>query len=129
MMRTIVVDDEWLPAEMRREQENDPEIGVILQWKKNNQRPTWEEISSMSRNIKSYWAQWESLKIKDGLLMRSFELDSIGNERLQLVVPKSRVKAVLERLHDGTSGGHFGIKKNNGEGPLQILLGTLQGRC
>ncbi|KAJ8946274.1 hypothetical protein NQ318_023124 [Aromia moschata] len=45
----------------------------IVNWKKEDRKPTWEEVSRYSPTVKSYWAQWNSLVLSDGLLKRVLE--------------------------------------------------------
>ncbi|KAJ8953486.1 hypothetical protein NQ318_023607 [Aromia moschata] len=40
---------------------------------KEDRKPTWEEVSRYSLTVKSYWAQWNSLVLSDGLLKRVLE--------------------------------------------------------
>ncbi|KAJ8944399.1 hypothetical protein NQ318_023172 [Aromia moschata] len=56
-----------------RNQENDPNLKPIVNWKKEDRKPTWEEVSRYSPTVKSYWAQWNSLVLSDGLLKRVLE--------------------------------------------------------
>lgn len=49
--------------------------------------------------------------IDDDLLKRTLESVDGTEQKLQLVIPKSKVREVLQELHDGTSRGHLGIKK------------------
>lgn len=52
-------------------------------------RPSWEIIASFSEIVKSYWAQWDSLCVCEGVLYRLWE-NSAGNYiTKQLVLPKS----------------------------------------
>ncbi|KAJ8948952.1 hypothetical protein NQ318_022974 [Aromia moschata] len=39
------------------DQENDPNLKPIVNWKKEGRKPTWEEVSRYSPTVKSYWAQ------------------------------------------------------------------------
>ncbi|KAJ8958721.1 hypothetical protein NQ318_016449 [Aromia moschata] len=71
--RLTVVNDDWQPDELLRDQENDPNLKPIVNWKKEGRKPTWEEVSRYSPTVKSYWAQWNSLVLSDGLLKRVLE--------------------------------------------------------
>ncbi|KAJ8954847.1 hypothetical protein NQ318_023411 [Aromia moschata] len=71
--RLTVVNDDWQPDELLRDQENDPNLKPIVNWKKEDRKPTWEEVSRYSPTVKSYWAQWNSLVLSDGLLKRVLE--------------------------------------------------------
>ncbi|KAJ8957178.1 hypothetical protein NQ318_007739 [Aromia moschata] len=93
--------------ELLRGQENDPNLKPIVDWKKEDRKPTWEEVSRYSPTIKSYWAQWNSLVLSDGLLKRVLKKSDGTEERKQLIVPRNRVPEVLEEIHNGSTGGHL----------------------
>lgn len=106
--RTTVIDDNWQPQTIKIDQEEDPELRIILDAKYKDQRPTWQEVAPCSPVVKSYWAQWDSLILKDGVLKRV--LDE-SETREQLIIPRSRVPEILRHLHDGAGGGHLGVTK------------------
>ncbi|KAJ8957194.1 hypothetical protein NQ318_007756 [Aromia moschata] len=75
--RLTVVNDDWQPDELLRDQGNDPNLKPIVNWKKEGRKPTWEEVSRYSPTVKSYWAQWNSLVLSDGLLKRVLEKSDV----------------------------------------------------
>ncbi|KAJ8941489.1 hypothetical protein NQ318_006175 [Aromia moschata] len=83
--RLTVVNDDWQRDELLRDQENDPNLKPIVNWKKEGRKPTWEEVSRYSPTVKSYWAQWNSLVLSDGLLKRVLEKSDGTEERKQLI--------------------------------------------
>ena len=111
--RTAVADDEeWTTAQLRKDQEEDVDIGPLLKWKENVvERPAWSKISDESPSFKALWAQWESLRVENGLFKRAWESPDGKHTTIQLVVPATRVKEVLLEMHNGGSGGHFEISK------------------
>ncbi|KAJ8947071.1 hypothetical protein NQ318_019966, partial [Aromia moschata] len=113
--RLTVVNDDWQRDELLRDQENDPNLKPIVNWKKEGRKPTWEEVSRYSPTVKSYWAQWNSLVLSDGLLKRVLEKSDGTEERKQLIVPRNRVPEVLEEIHNGSTGGHLGVTKTLGK--------------
>ncbi|KAJ8946991.1 hypothetical protein NQ318_019072 [Aromia moschata] len=110
-----VANDDWQRDELLRDQENDPNLKPIVNWKKEGRKPTWEEVSRYSPTVKSYWAQWNSLVLSDGLLKRVLEKSDGTEERKQLIVPRNRVPEVLEEIHNGSTGGHLGVTKTLGK--------------
>jgi hypothetical protein len=60
--------DGWDPVPLRREQLDDPDVGSILQEVETGQRLEWKDIANCSPTYKSYWAQWKSLMVRDGVL-------------------------------------------------------------
>jgi hypothetical protein len=86
-------------------------IGKILSFKESGDKPKWEDITGHGNELKSLWAQWESLQVgPDGLLYRVLG-GLAAKDRKQLVIPKSLTDVVLEMLHNGVTGGHMGVKR------------------
>ncbi|KAJ8944416.1 hypothetical protein NQ318_023189 [Aromia moschata] len=112
---TTAVNDDWLSEKVLKDQENDPNLKPIVNWKKEDRKPTWEEVSRYSPTVKSYWAQWNSLVLSDGLLKRVLEKSDGTEERKQLIIPRNRVPEVLEEIHNGSTGGHLGVTKTLGK--------------
>jgi hypothetical protein len=101
----------WDPAALSTEQLNDPDIGCILQEVETGQRPEWKDIADRSPTYKSYWAQWKSLAVRNGILERNWEFANGRPQIAQIVLPRSRVKDVQTKLHGGSSGSHLGPTK------------------
>ncbi|XP_073815088.1 uncharacterized protein [Musca autumnalis] len=93
------------------EQRKDPVLSKIIAAKEGDQRPSQKDIASESHILKSYWAQWNSLLLKDGSLYRRWESEDGKTKRNLIVVPDSKVKEILTEFHHGTSGWHLGITK------------------
>jgi hypothetical protein len=89
----------------------DDNLGQLLQEAEAGQRPEWRDISDNSPVHKSYWAQWESLAVTDGVLERRWKSDDGKNKTAQTVIPRGKVKEVLAEMHGGHSGGHLGVNK------------------
>ncbi|KAJ8959147.1 hypothetical protein NQ318_022408 [Aromia moschata] len=133
--KTTAVNDDWLSEKVLKDQENDPNLKPIVNWKKEDRKPTWEEVSRYSPTVKSYWAQWNSLVLSDGLLKRVLEKSDGTEERKQLIVPRNRVPEVLEEIHNGSTGGHLGflhlfllayrssVHETTGQTPASIVMG------
>jgi hypothetical protein len=54
---------------VRREQLAEDDVGQLLK-EVEARRPGWEDINDRRPNYKSYWAQWKSLTVRNGLLER-----------------------------------------------------------
>ncbi|GBM15017.1 Retrovirus-related Pol polyprotein from transposon 297 [Araneus ventricosus] len=109
---TTTTVDPWSSCEIQKAQLEDPVIKPILEKKLNSaERPSWQEIAPESPATKRYWALWDSLHLKDGVLYRKWESDDGNSCRWQLILPKSRIPEVLRETHDSASGGHFGVMK------------------
>ena len=100
------------PEEMAAEQDADPDIGLIMQWKRSgNDRPRWEDISPESWETKVLWRQWERLHLVRRVLhCRFHELEGQGWQH-QLVVPEDRRRAIHQRLHGVAILAHLGAAR------------------
>jgi hypothetical protein len=61
----------WDPVALRSEQPNDPDIEPILREVETGRRPDWKDIADRSPTYKSYWPQWKSLAVRNGILERN----------------------------------------------------------
>ncbi|KAJ8957220.1 hypothetical protein NQ318_007782 [Aromia moschata] len=109
MATTIQVEDEWSSEKLKKSQKK-LNLKLIRNWVKNGVRPTWQEVSRYVTTIKGYWAQWNSLCLRDGLLHRKWESPDGVSAVYQLVLPKARIQE-LEELHSNPSGGHFRVTR------------------
>ncbi|CAC5376181.1 unnamed protein product [Mytilus coruscus] len=92
-------------------QQQDDTIAIILKLKSENQpKPKWEDISLESKQFKTYWAQWDRLRVINGLLYREWVSNVHGNVK-QSILPLCWHDQVLKMLHDDPVAGHFGIHR------------------
>ncbi|KAJ8983161.1 hypothetical protein NQ317_016260 [Molorchus minor] len=110
--RTAVVNDvNWETKKLCEEQQKDEDIKPFIAWKEEGTRPEWKDISNKSTTLKGYWAIWDSLIVEDGILKRLWENTDGKEIRKQIVLPRARVNEVLQEVHGGVGGGHFGVNK------------------
>jgi len=121
MVARIVLEGEDLEG-WHEAQRKDSSISFILQGKKIGRRPLQVPVGDDSAQI--YWSYWDSLVLKDRVLYKKWEAPNLRTSFLQLIVPRDRVKEILEEAHNSPSGGHFGVNKT-GKDPKKILLGKL----
>ena len=72
----------WVPAwtnkDLQHQQANDPDLKIVLDWLKTpSERPTFAQIGSKGPIIRSLWAQWNRLEVRDNVLYRRWE-DNVG---------------------------------------------------
>jgi len=93
--------------ELQNEQRCDPILSPVISWLESGQRrPKWEQISSLSPELKGYWAQFERLILEEGILYCKWEVASLRQEQtLKLVIARSRQEKVLLSLHDSVTAG------------------------
>ncbi|GBL89108.1 hypothetical protein AVEN_255242-1 [Araneus ventricosus] len=104
--------DPWSDKEFRESQMKEPDIKPIIEFMESSStRPIWQDISSFSPRTKRYWALWNSLQIRNGVLYRKWESEDGKSSKWQLVLPRSRIPDVLKELHSNPKGGHIGVMK------------------
>jgi hypothetical protein len=116
--------ESYSPKEIRQAQSHDDDLKLIMALlERQADRPGWEEVAASGGATKAYWAQWQSLRVENGLLCRLWESSSGDSITKQLVVPRVMRKTVLANLHGTVSTGHFGMAKTLGRLRGEILLG------
>ena len=101
-------------SDLRKAQEQDPDIKPILLWMKHSEvRPDWETVAPYSPATKIHWTQWKSLHLREGLLYHLWETPTCTGDSVvwQLLLPKSMRKMAFLQLHATPTSGHMGIKK------------------
>jgi hypothetical protein len=66
---------------------------------------------------KSYWAQWKSLAMRNNILEHNWKYTNRQSQIAQIVLPWSRVKDVMTKLHGESSG-----QQNPEKGSATVLL-------
>jgi hypothetical protein len=102
--------DGWDQQALRKQQLADTDMKRQLRKVETGQRPEWEAISDQGSIHKCFWAQWKSLALRNGVLVRHWE-SADGKRIAQVVIPRSRVKEVPTEMHGCTPGGHLGVNK------------------
>ena len=106
----------WSNQELREAQEQDKDVQQILYWReKSDIRPSWETVAPFGEIVKSYWAQWDSLCVCEGVLYRLWETSAGNYVTKQLILPKSLRVTILHQLHNSPTAGHLGIDKTMGK--------------
>ena len=79
----------WTMDEILLSQQQDPDIGPITKCMKNDtSQPPWKDVASQSPVTKAYWAQWSSLRLKNGVLYRVW-LSPTDDRVMQLIQARS----------------------------------------
>jgi dUTPase len=98
--------------EIRDAQTKDEGVGPVLRWfEESLVRPDWSVVAPCSKVTKVLWAQWDSLRLREGCLYRKWEDVTGESNRLQLIVPKVLQSDILKQLHGNKTAGHFGVNK------------------
>ena len=87
-------------------------IAPVLTAKDDDQRPTEDHVRHYSRDTRRLFQLWDQLMMDNGALVQLFtSVTGIELATKQLVTPNSIQQSILESLHDGVCGSHFGLKK------------------
>lgn len=78
-----------MPKDLSQMQADDSEIAPVLEWKLNGRRPAGCEVAARGQLVKSLWAMWDCLELKEGVLYRKWESPSGGGVVWQLIAPKA----------------------------------------
>ena len=97
--------------QMAKRQQDDPDIGPVLEWMKSGSRPAGSEVQHLSPASRHYWLYWDSLTMVDGLLYRRFTKKDNTGSFLQLIVPQVLRNEVMKQMHNALLSGHLGQKK------------------
>jgi len=98
--------------ELAEKQQQDPDIKVLLEWKKKwTEKPEWKEVRVKSQTVKTLWQQWDRLDVHKGLLRRKQKVDWREEPLSQWVVPLRMRPAIMKELHNQKFSGHLGITK------------------
>ena len=97
----------WSLSFIRAEQEADPAISELSAFLSRGQKPPRRQV----KHCASLLRQWHRLRLVNGVVFRLYRRRPKSDDELQVVLPSSLRTAVLESLHGGPSGGHFGPEK------------------
>ena len=88
--------------ELQKKQRCDPISSRVIRWLESGRgRPKWEQISSLSPQLKGYWAQFERPILKERIPYCKWEKASLRQEQsLKLAISKSLQGKVLLFLHE-----------------------------
>ncbi|GFX43849.1 retrovirus-related Pol polyprotein from transposon 412 [Trichonephila clavipes] len=98
-------------ANTARESKRNLAIQRVDKKRLSDKKPSWQDIAPFHPTTKRYWALWDSLHLRNGVLYQKWESDEGKTFRWQLILPKIRVSTVLKELHGSSTGGHFGVIK------------------
>ncbi|GFX22405.1 retrovirus-related Pol polyprotein from transposon opus [Trichonephila clavipes] len=67
--------DPWSDESVRKDQLADPEIKPIIEFKESSdEKPNWQDIAPFHPTTKRYWALWDSLHLRNGVLYQKWSL-------------------------------------------------------
>ncbi|CAC5411877.1 unnamed protein product [Mytilus coruscus] len=82
-------------------------ISKIIQWKIDEVKPNWADVSHMSPDVEFYWSRLNSLILVNGILYRKWESYNGKHYDLHFVL-QANFKKVRVEVHNTVTGGHLG---------------------
>jgi len=109
--------------------EKDNELSIFIRWLKGGLLPI--DINDLTRYdpiTKSLHAQWERLKLKDGVMHRRYWEGREEEDSWQLVSPIEYSEEIMRTAHASVTGGHMGVKKTQMKVAKTSVLGWMDER-
>ena len=104
--------DMWTVEQIKEMQSKDPVLMKVIIWKTQlSEKPSKEEIRGSCKDVKAYLAQWENLKLDNGILYKVWHPARSTDECLQIVAPFSLRRFIFKQLHCSPTAGHFGMAR------------------
>ena len=72
-----IIIDCLTPPNIKNEQDKQPEIQMIKQWKRDGRNPDWSQIALYGPEVKAYWSSWESLILMDKILYKQKPINTL----------------------------------------------------
>ena len=103
----------WLPAmslaDLKAAQRADPHVGRASTLLEADTRPTPEIMRDTTDETRSLLAQWPSVHLQDGVLVRELKVDTPHpHTRFQVVAPHGTRRQIFEALHASPQACHLG---------------------
>ena len=105
----------------RKHRRKDPIIRCPKVLKETGEKPDWNDISAQGNELKSYWAQWESMMVNQKGLFCWKLIGPGSSSMMQVVIPLSLVEMILELLHDNETTDHMGAQRSCGAQDVQVV--------
>ena len=85
----LIPEGEWTPQYLSTLQQADAELGRLYSWKMGTvEKPSWSEIRGASPALKSYWQQFDSCVMRDGVIYRQFVMGGGQQDVFQFLAPR-----------------------------------------
>lgn len=98
-------DEESLSEQQLRDAEIRTFVSLRLEW---DQLPGKEELQSESKLTKQLVSHWSRFEVHDSLIYQRYQnAPKEEGDYLQLFLPRTDVRNVLNQCHRGVLGGHF----------------------
>jgi transposase InsO family protein len=99
----------WDPQRWRMWQEEDEDLKLVRTWLGEGAWPEGEERRAQTRVVRGLLGQKERLFLKEGVVCRSLQNPTRGDEVCQVVVPEGQCHSLLQAYHSKL--GHQGQER------------------
>ena len=107
----VTLTSDWDESKWCHEQLEDEDIRPVMEALDSGQRPSVDDVSCWTPAARRYWADWDRLRLVQGVLRRVWYRVDGSEDYQQIVVPRKMVKTLLEQTHDNPIAGHFSHQK------------------
>ena len=83
------------PENIKYEQDQQPEIQMTKQWKRDDRRPEWSQVAKYGPELKAYWSSWESLILMHEILYKKKPINASVENKPRIVLPMALRKKCL----------------------------------
>uniref|UniRef100_A0AAV2LXX7 Gypsy retrotransposon integrase-like protein 1 n=1 Tax=Knipowitschia caucasica TaxID=637954 RepID=A0AAV2LXX7_KNICA len=97
-------------SNVRRLQQEDPDIRSLLKWLRAGERPSSVRIKGAGKALRILWHEFPRMTMIDGIVHRVVALSDV-EQTWQVVVPSVLVPEVLRLLHGGPLTGHLAVER------------------
>ena len=114
VMAEETIEDKWeiqfLDKEtLRKAQADDPVLSIVKRWVEAGIKPALtNKTQKLSPELKNYRSSFDRLKLKDGILFRTWEQGTLENPLDLVCLPEYYQETIIRLAHDIPSSGHFG---------------------
>lgn len=98
---------------MPKLQQNDPDLKLLYNAKKEGHQPDEVLIKDTSLACRYYFNVWSSIVLKDNNLNEECISKDGNYTYFQLLLPHPLREEVFQQMHDSLVSGHLGSKKTN----------------
>ena len=92
--------------DLRKFQENDPDLSIIIHWLESGNKPTESDLSLSSPAVKHLWLHRSQLSFRNNVLY--YQWEDAMEPRCLLIVPNCLKPEILEKFHDHSYAWHMG---------------------
>ena len=103
--------ESYAPEKLSKLQQNDPDISLLLDCLKKQQKPAVADLGLCSPASRHYFNLWDSLTLVNNVVYKKFLQHNGAVQNLQLLTPSCLKREILKLAHDSLLSGHFGRKK------------------